>query len=403
MAKQIKVGDEARKLIKEGVDILADAVKATLGPKGRYVILDKKFGPPVVTNDGVTIAKEIELDEPSQNVGAQLVKEVSVKTNDVAGDGTTTACVLAQSIVKEGYRNLTAGANGVHIKNGIDKAVNAIVGELKKMAKKINIGSKDEISQLATISANNKEIGDLVADAIMKVGKDGILTIEEGKTAETTLEVVEGMQFDRGLISPYFVTDKERMEAILEDVHIIVTTEKVSAMPDLLPLLQEIVKTGKPFLLIADDVDAEALSTLVVNKIQGRLKCAAVKAPGFGDRKKEALEDIASMVGATLITSEVGIKLEDATIDMLGAAKRIVITKDNTTIVSGAGDKKVIDEKVASVKTLIEKAESNFDKTKLQERLAKLTSGVAVVEVGAATESEMKAKKFKIEEAIAAP
>lgn len=404
MAKQIQYGDEARKLTKAGVDKLANAVKATLGPKGRYVILDKKFGSPSVTNDGVTIAKEIELEDPYENMGAQLVREVASKTNDVAGDGTTTACVLAQSIMNEGFRNITAGANAMHIKRGIDKAVEAVVKELQKSAKKINMDAKEkakeEIAQIATISANDKVIGNLIADAILKVGKDGVITVEEGKSAETTLEVVEGMQFDRGFISPYFVTDAERMEAVLEDAYLIITDKKVSSMPDLLPLLQKIADTGKPFLLIAEEVEGEALATLVVNKLQGRLRCAAVKAPGFGDRRKEMLQDIATLTAGQVISEELGIKLEKATMDMLGRAKRIVVDKENTTIVGGEGKKKDIEARIGQIKRQIEETTSDYDKEKLQERLAKLSGGVAVIEVGAATETEMKTKKFKVEDAM---
>lgn len=404
MAKQIQYGDEARKLTKAGVDKLANAVKATLGPKGRYVVLDKKFGSPSVTNDGVTIAKEIELEDPNENMGAQLVREVASKTNDVAGDGTTTACVLAQAIINEGYRNITAGANAMHIKRGIDKAVEAVVKELQRVAKKINMDqkekAKEEIAQIATISANDKVIGNLIADAILKVGKDGVITVEEGKSAETTLEVVEGMQFDRGFISPYFVTDAERMETVMEDAYIIITDKKVSSMPDLLPLLQKIADTGKPFLLIAEEVEGEALATMVVNKLQGRLRCAAVKAPGFGDRRKEMLEDIATLTAGQVISEELGIKLEKATMEMLGRAKRVVIDKENTTIVGGEGKKKDIEARIGQIKRQIEETTSDYDKEKLQERLAKLSGGVAVIEVGAATETEMKTKKFKVEDAM---
>ncbi|OGR82611.1 MAG: chaperonin GroL, partial [Elusimicrobia bacterium RIFCSPHIGHO2_01_FULL_64_10] len=392
MAKQISYADEARKLAKAGVDKLANAVKATLGPKGRFVVLDKKFGSPTVTNDGVTIAKEIELEDPFENMGAQLVKEVASKTNDVTGDGTTTACVLAQAIIGEGYRNITAGANAMHIKRGIDKAVAAVVDELKRMRTTVNLNAKekakDEISQIATISANDRVIGNLIADAILKVGKDGVITVEEGKSAETTMDVVEGMQFDRGFVSPYFVTDAERMEVILEDAYVVVTDKKVSAMPDLLPLLQKIVEAGKPFLLIGEEVEGEALATLVVNRLQGRLRCAAVKAPGFGDRRKEMLQDIATLTGGQVISEEVGMKLEKAALDMLGKAKRIVVDKENTTIVSGEGKKKDIEARIGLIRRQIEETTSDYDKEKLQERLAKLSGGVAVIEVGAATETE---------------
>ncbi|OGR97632.1 MAG: chaperonin GroL [Elusimicrobia bacterium RIFCSPLOWO2_01_FULL_64_13] len=404
MAKQISYADEARKLAKAGVDKLANAVKATLGPKGRFVVLDKKFGSPTVTNDGVTIAKEIELEDPFENMGAQLVKEVASKTNDVTGDGTTTACVLAQAIIGEGYRNITAGANAMHIKRGIDKAVAAVVDELKRMRTTVNLNAKekakDEISQIATISANDRVIGNLIADAILKVGKDGVITVEEGKSAETTMDVVEGMQFDRGFVSPYFVTDAERMEVILEDAYVVVTDKKVSAMPDLLPLLQKIVEAGKPFLLIGEEVEGEALATLVVNRLQGRLRCAAVKAPGFGDRRKEMLQDIATLTGGQVISEEVGMKLEKAALDMLGKAKRIVVDKENTTIVSGEGKKKDIEARIGLIRRQIEETTSDYDKEKLQERLAKLSGGVAVIEVGAATETEMKTKKFKVEDAM---
>ncbi|MBI2118819.1 MAG: chaperonin GroEL [Elusimicrobia bacterium] len=404
MAKQIQYSDEARKSIKLGVDKLSNAVKVTLGPKGRFVVLDKKFGSPSVTNDGVTIAKEIELEEPFENMGAQLVREVASKTNDVAGDGTTTACVLAQAIISEGFRNITAGANAMHIKRGIDKAVEAVVKELQSMAKKINIDAKEkakeEIAQIATISANDKVIGDLIAEAILKVGKDGVITVEEGKSADTRLEVVEGMQFDRGYVSPYFVTDAERMEAVLEDAYIIITDKKVSAMPDLLPVLQKIADTGRPFLLIAEEVEGEALATLVVNRLQGRLRCVAVKAPGFGDRRKEMLNDIATLTGGQVVSEELGLKLEKAGVDMLGRAKRIVIDKENTTIVGGNGKKKDIDGRIGQIRRQIEETTSDYDKEKLQERLAKLSGGVAVIEVGAATETEMKTRKFKVEDAM---
>src|SRR3989338_516188 len=404
MAKQIQYSDDARKSIKAGVDKLANAVKVTLGPKGRFVVLDKKFGSPSVTNDGVTISKEIELEEPFVNMGAQLVREVASKTNDVAGDGTTTACVLAQAIISEGFRNITAGANAMHIKRGIDKAVEAVVKELQSMAKKINIDAKEkakeEIAQIATISANDKVIGDLIAEAILKVGKDGVITVEEGKSADTRLEVVEGMQFDRGYVSPYFVTDAERMEAVLEDAYIIITDKKVSAMPDLLPVLQKIADTGRPFLLIAEEVEGEALATLVVNRLQGRLRCVAVKAPGFGDRRKEMLNDIATLTGGQVISEELGLKLEKAGVDMLGRAKRIVIDKENTTIVGGNGKKKDIDGRIGQIRRQIDETTSDYDKEKLQERLAKLSGGVAVIEVGAATETEMKTRKFKVEDAM---
>ncbi|MCX7956987.1 MAG: chaperonin GroEL [Endomicrobia bacterium] len=398
MAKQIVYSDDTRKYIKNGVDKLANAVKTTLGPRGRYVLLEKKFGSPTITNDGVTIAKEIELEDPNENVGAQLVREVSSKTNDVAGDGTTTACVLAQAIINEGLRNIAAGANPTHIKRGIDKAVAAIVNEIKSMAKQVK--TKEEIEQIATISANDKEIGKLIAEAMEKVGKDGVITVEEGKSSETTLEVVEGMQFDRGYISPYFVTDAERMEAILEDPYIIITDKKVSAMNDLLPLLEQIAQSGRSFLLIAEDVEGEALATLVVNKIRGTLRCCAVKAPGFGDRRKEMLQDIAILTGGEVISEEKGEKLEKATLERLGTAKRVVVDKENTTIVSGGGSKDDIKKRINQIKKQIEETKSDYDREKLQERLAKLAGGVAVINVGAPTESAMKAKKFKVEDAM---
>ncbi|MCS7184441.1 MAG: chaperonin GroEL [bacterium] len=404
MAKSIKFVDDARRLIKAGVDKLADSVKITLGPKGRYVVLERKFGSPIVTNDGVTIAKEIELEDPNENLGAQLVREVATKTNDVAGDGTTTACLLAQTIIREGLRNITAGANAMHIKRGIDKAVNAVVEELKRMAKKIEVSPKEEaireLTYIATISANDKEIGKMIADAIVKVGKDGVITVEEGKTAEMQLELVEGMQFDRGYISPYFVTDAERMEAVLEDPYIVITDKKLSAMNELLPLLQKIAETGKSFLIICEDCEGEALATLVVNKIQGRLRCVAVKAPGFGDRRKEMLEDIAILTDGQVISEEKGIKLEKASLDMLGKAKRVVVDKENTTIVGGAGIKDAIKARIKQIEQQIEKSTSDYDKEKLQERKAKLVGGVAVIKVGAATETEMKAKKYKVEDAM---
>lgn len=398
MAKQIIYYDDVRKAIKAGVDKLANAVKTTLGPRGRYVLLERKFGSPTITNDGVTIAKEIELEDPNENIGAQLVKEVASKTNDVAGDGTTTACVLAQAIINEGLKNIAAGANPMHIKRGIDKAVAAIVNEVKSMAKQVK--TKEEIEQIATISANDREIGKLVAEAMDKVGKDGVITVEEGKSAETTLEVVEGMQFDRGYISPYFVTDAERMEAVLEDPYIIITDKKVSAMNDLLPLLEQIAQSGRSFLLIAEDVEGEALATLVVNKLRGTLRCCAVKAPGFGDRRKEMLQDIAILTGGEVISEEKGDKLEKATLDRLGTAKRVVVDKENTTIVGGGGSKDEIKKRINQIKKQIEETKSDYDREKLQERLAKLAGGVAVIYAGAPTEAAMKAKKFKIEDAM---
>ncbi|MFH1352136.1 MAG: chaperonin GroEL [bacterium] len=397
MAKQLKFGHDAFSALQKGIEQLAAAVKITLGPKGRHVILDKKFGSPTITNDGVTVAKEIELQDPFENMGAQLVKEVASKTNDVAGDGTTTAVVLAEAIFKEGMKNITAGASAVHIKAGIDKAVKIAVSEIKKNSKKVSGG---ELEQIATISANSKEVGQLIAEAISKVGKDGVITVEEGKTSTTTLDVVEGMQFDRGNISPYFVTDAERMETILEDPYIIITDKKVSSMQDMLPLIEKIAKRGQSFLLIADEVEGEALATLVVNKLRGILKCAAVKAPGFGDRRKEMLGDIATITKGTVISEDVGMKLEKAELDMLGSAKRVTIDKENTTIVEGRGAKKDIDARIGQIRKQIEETDSDYDKEKLEERLAKLAGGVAVINVGGATETEMKAKKFKVEDAM---
>ncbi len=398
MAKQLVYNDDAVKAIRTGVDKLSNAVKVTLGPRGRYVVLEKKFGSPTITNDGVTIAKEIELEDPNENIGAQLVREIASKTNDVAGDGTTTACVLAQAFITEGFKNIAAGANPIHIKNGIDKAVKAVIEEIKKIAKQVK--TKEEISQIATISANDKEIGNLIADAMEKVGKDGVITVEEGKSAETTLEIVEGMQFDRGYISPYFITDAERMESVLEDPLIVITDKKVSAMNDFLPLLEQIAQSGKQFLLIAEDVEGEALATLVVNKLRGTLKCCAVKAPGFGDRRKEMLQDIAILTGGEVISEEAGMKLDKATVQQCGKAKRVVVDKENTTIVGGQGEKKDIEKRIAQIKKQIEETKSDYDKEKLQERLAKLVGGVAVINVGGATETAMKAKKFKVEDAM---
>ncbi|MDR1086632.1 MAG: chaperonin GroEL [Endomicrobium sp.] len=398
MAKQLIYNDDARKSMKAGVDKLANAVKVTLGPKGRYVVLDKKFGSPTVTNDGVTIAKEIELEDPFENMGAQLVKEVASKTNDIAGDGTTTAIVLAQSLINEGLKNITAGANANHIKRGIDKAVAVVIEEIKKIAKQVK--SKEEIAQIASISASDKEIGSLIADAMEKVGKDGVITVEEGKSSETTLDVVEGMQFDRGYNSPYFVTDTERMQGILENPYIIITDKKISSMQEILPLLEKVVQTGRPFVIIAEDIEGEALATLVLNKIRGTLKVIAVKAPGFGDRRKEMLQDIAILTNGTVITEETGLKLDSATIELLGQAKRVVVDKENTTIISGLGDKKEIESRISQIRKQIADTKSEYDKEKLQERLAKLVGGVAVVNVGAATEAEMKTKKFKVEDAL---
>ena len=397
MAKQILFSDDARKKMKDGVDKLANATKVTLGPKGRSVVLDKKFGSPVIVDDGVTIAKEIELQDPYENMGAQLVKEVATKTNDKAGDGTTTAIVLTQSLLSEGIRNITAGANAKGIERGMHKALEIVVKELKKSSRPVK--TKEEKAQVATISANDVEIGNMIAQAVEKVGHEGVITVEEGKSAETTLEVVEGMQFDRGYVSPYFITDADRQEAVLEDAYVITTEKKISAMNDILPLLEKIVQAGKQFLLIAEDVEGEALATLVVNKLRGTLKCAAVKAPGFGDRRKEMLQDIAILTGGQVISEDLGHKLDKVGIDMLGRAKRIVIDKDNTTIVNGLGDKVEIKKRAEGIRRQIEETTSDYDREKLQERLAKLSGGVAVINVGAATETEMKAKKAKVEDA----
>ncbi|OGR97246.1 MAG: chaperonin GroL [Elusimicrobia bacterium GWF2_62_30] len=397
MAKQIIYSEEGRMRLKAGVDKLANAVKVTLGPKGKTVILSKKFGSPTIIDDGVTIAKEIELEDHFEDMGAQLVREAASKTNDIAGDGTTTATVLTQAIFGEGLKNVTAGADGTQIKKGIDKAVTALVEELKKMAKPVK--TKEEKAQIATISANDKVIGELIAQAMEKVGHEGVITVEEGKSSETELDVVEGMQFDRGYVSPYFVTDPERMECVLEDAMVVITDKKISAMNDLLPVLEKIVQTGKQFLIIAEDIDGEAMATLVVNKIRGTLKGCAVKAPGFGDRRKEMLEDIAILTGGEVISEERGMKLEKATIEMLGKAKRVVIDKENTTIVDGAGDKAEIKKRTSQIRKQMEESTSDYDKEKLEERLAKLSGGVAVIRVGAATETEMKARKSKIEDA----
>jgi chaperonin GroEL len=390
---------DARAALKRGVDQLADAVKVTLGPKGRNVVIDKKFGAPTVTKDGVTVAKEIELEEPVENMGAQMVKEVASKTSDVAGDGTTTATVLAQSIFNQGLKNVTAGANPMHLKRGIEKGVQKVVEEIKKISKPVE--GKLMISQVGAISANNDmSIGELIADAMEKVGKDGVITVEEAKSIETTLEVVEGMQFDRGYISPYFVTNPDTMEAVLEDALILIHDKKISSMKDLLPILEKIAQMGKPLLVIAEDVEGEALATLVVNKLRGTLRVAAVKAPGFGDRRKAMLEDIAILTGGRVISEEAGFKLENTTVSDLGRAKKVVIDKDNTTIVEGAGKTEDIKGRISQIKKLIETSTSDYDKEKLQERLAKLAGGVAVLKVGAATEVEMKEKKARVEDAL---
>jgi chaperonin GroEL len=391
--------EEARRAILRGVDKLANAVKATLGPKGRNVVLDKKFGAPTITKDGVTVAKEVELEDPFENMGAQMVKEVASKTSDVAGDGTTTATVLAQAIIREGMKNVTAGANPMALKRGIDKAVEAVVEEIKKISKPTK--GKKEISQVASISANNdKTIGDLIADAMEKVGKDGVITVEEAKGVETTLEVVEGMQFDRGYISPYFVTDPERMETVIENPLILIHEKKISGMKDLLPILEQIAKMGKPLLIIAEEVEGEALATLVVNKLRGTLTTCAVKAPGFGDRRKEMLKDIAILTGGEVISEELGIKLENIRLDDLGKCKKVVVDKENTTIIEGAGKDKEIEGRIKQIRTQIEETTSDYDREKLQERLAKLAGGVAVIKVGAPTEIAMKEKKARVEDAL---
>ncbi|MBK6305450.1 MAG: chaperonin GroEL [Gemmatimonadetes bacterium] len=398
-AKELYFGVDARAALKRGVDKLADAVKVTLGPKGRNVVIDKKFGAPTVTKDGVTVAKEIELSDPIENMGAQMVKEVATKTSDLAGDGTTTATVLAQAMYREGLKNVTAGSNPMALKRGIDKAVSAIVEELRKIS--VPTAGKKEIAQVASISANNdREIGDLIADAMEKVGKDGVITVEEARGIETTLETVDGMQFDRGYLSPYFVTDPEKMEAVLEGALILIHDKKISSMKDLLPVLEKVAQMGRPLLIIAEDVEGEALATLVVNKLRGTLKVSAVKAPGFGDRRKAMLEDIAKLTGGQVISEEVGFKLENAVVTDLGRAKRIVIDKDNTTIIDGAGDSDAIQGRVKEIRAAIEKSTSDYDREKLQERLAKLAGGVAVINVGAATEAEMKEKKARVEDAL---
>lgn len=399
MAKQLLFDDAARTSILKGVTALTDAVKATLGPKGRNAIIDKKYGAPTITKDGVTVAKEIELKDPYENMGAQLVREVASKTSDVAGDGTTTATVLAYSIFKEGIKYVTAGANAMDVKRGIEKSVEVVVEELKKLSKPTQ--EKKEIAQVGTISANNDpEIGDLIAEAMDKVGKDGVITVEEAKSMSTSLEVVEGMQFDRGYISPYFVTDPERMEVNLEDVFILIIEKKISGMKDLLPILEQTAKMGRPLLIIGEDVEGEALATLVVNKLRGTISVAAVKAPGFGDRRKSMLEDIAILTGGQMISEDIGLKLENVKLSDLGKAKKIHIDKDNTTIVEGAGDHSKVQGRVKQIKTQIEETTSDYDKEKLQERLAKLVGGVAVINVGAATETEMKEKKARVEDAL---
>ena len=398
MAKQIKYGEEARRALENGVNALADTVKITLGPKGRNVVLDKKYGAPLITNDGVTIAKEIELDDPFENMGAQLVKEVSTKTNDVAGDGTTTATLLAQAMIHEGLKNLAAGANPIVVKKGMAKAVEAAVAEVKKQAKTVD-GSKD-IARVGAVSSGDEEIGKLIADAMEKVSADGVITIEESKTAETYSEVVEGMQFDRGYITPYMVTDTEKMEAVIDDAYILITDKKISVISDILPILEQLVQSGKKLVIIAEDVEGEALNTLIVNRLRGTLNVVCVKAPGFGDRRKEMLQDIAILTGGTVISEEVGLELKSATVDMLGRARQVKVTKENTTIVDGAGDATAIKDRVAQIRSQIANTTSDYDKEKLQERLAKMAGGVAVIKVGAATETEMKEKKLRIEDAL---
>ena len=400
MAKQIKTGEEARKALQAGIDSLADTVKITLGPKGRNVVLDKKFGAPLITNDGVTIAKEVELEDPFENMGAQLVKEVATKTNDAAGDGTTTATLLAQAMVREGMKNIAAGANPMIVKKGIQKAVDAAVNAIKANSKPVE-GSAD-IARVGTVSSADENVGKLIAEAMEKVSTDGVITLEESKTAETYSEVVEGMQFDRGYISPYMVTDADKMEAVYDDAYILITDKKISSIQEILPLLEQVVQAGKKLVIIAEDMEGEALTTIILNNLRGTFKCAAVKAPGFGDRRKEMLQDIAILTGGEVITSELGLELKDTTIAQLGRAKQVVIQKENTIIVDGAGASEEIKARISQIRSQIETATSDFDKEKLQERLAKLSGGVAVIKVGAATEIEMKEKKLRIEDALAA-
>ncbi|MFL0246452.1 chaperonin GroEL [Candidatus Clostridium stratigraminis] len=400
MAKKIIYGEEARRSMQKGVDILANTVKITLGPKGRNVVLDKKFGAPLITNDGVTIAREIELEDPFENMGAQLVKEVATKTNDVAGDGTTTATLLAQAIIREGLKNVTAGANPMLIRNGIKMAVDKAVEEIKKISRPVE--GKEDIARVASISAGDDEIGQLISDAMEKVGNEGVITVEESKTMGTELDVVEGMQFDRGYVSSYMVTDTEKMEAVLDDPYILLTDKKITNIQDILPILEQIVQQGKKLLIIAEDIEGEALGTLIVNKLRGTFTCVAVKAPGFGDRRKEMLQDIAILTGGEVISEELGRELKEVTLDMLGRAESVKITKENTTIVNGKGSKDEIHARVAQIKAQIEETTSDFDREKLQERLAKLAGGVAVIKVGAASETELKERKLRIEDALAA-
>jgi chaperonin GroEL len=398
--KELKYNSEARKALEAGVDAVANAVKVTLGPKGRYVVLDKKFGAPTITNDGVTIAREIEVEDVFQNQGAQLVREVATATNDVAGDGTTTATVLAQAIVRNGLKNVSAGANPIALKRGIEVAVEQIVDNIRKLSKPVQ--GKEQIARVATISAGDEEIGDVIADAIEKVGKDGVVNVEEGQTFGMDLEFTEGMQFDKGYVSPYMVTDQERMEAVLEDPYILIANQKIGSVRDVLPVLEQVIQSGRPILIIAEDVEGEALATLVVNKLRGTFTGVAVKAPGFGDRRKRMLEDIAILTGGEVITEEMGLKLENTQLSQLGRARRVVVAKDNTTIVDGAGDPEAIKGRINQIKAEIENTDSDFDREKLQERLAKLSGGVAVVKVGAATETEMKEKKHRVEDALQA-
>ena len=398
MAKIIKRGDEARKALEAGVNQLADTVKVTLGPKGRNVVLDKKFGTPLITNDGVSIAKEIELDDPFENMGAQLVREVSTKTNDVAGDGTTTATLLAQAMIREGLKNLAAGANPIVMKKGMAKAVDAAVSAIKEQSQKVN--GTDDIARVGTVSSSDETIGKLIAEAMEKVSADGVITIEESKTAETYSEVVEGMMFDRGYITPYMVTDTDKMEALIDDAYILITDKKISVISDILPLLEQLVQAGKKLFIIAEDVEGEALSTLIVNRLRGTLNVVCVKAPGFGDRRKEMLQDIAILTGGQVISEELGLTLKDATVDMLGRARQVKVTKENTIIVDGMGDKQAIADRVAQIRAQIGNTTSEYDREKLQERLAKMAGGVAVIKVGAATETEMKEKKLRIEDAL---
>ena len=398
--KDLKFNEEARRALERGVNTLADAVKVTLGPKGRYVVLDKKFGAPTITNDGVTIAREIELEDPFENQGAQLVREVATATNDVAGDGTTTATVLAQAIVREGLKNVAAGANPMALKRGIEKAVDAVVEDLKAQSKEIS--GKEDIARVATISAREREIGDVIADAIEKVGKDGVVNVEEGQTFGLELEFTEGMQFDKGYLSPYMISDAERMEAVLEDPYILVANQKIGAVKDLLPVLEQVIQAGRPLLIVAEDVEGEALATIIVNKLRGTFTAVAVKAPGFGDRRKRMLEDIAILTGAEVITEEMGLKLENTKISQLGHARKVVVDKDDTTIIDGGGESDAIKGRIKQLKDEIENTDSDFDREKLQERLAKLAGGVAVVKVGAATETEMKEKKHRVEDALQA-